>query len=385
MNFIMKRCRRVEAYLDNSATTRPCRAAAEAMLAAMETVWGNPSSLHQKGWEAQRLVRDAKDALAKALSCRPAEVLFTGSGTQANNLAVLGAAHAQKKKGNTVVVSAVEHPSVMKAAERLAQEGFDVQKIPVDRYGTIDLETAERLIDAGTVLVSVMKVNNELGTVEPVEALRPILRRKQSPALLHVDAVQAFGKLPVSVSRLGADLVTVSAHKVHGPKGVGALFVKTGVRLTPTVVGGEQEGGAFPGTEATPAIAGFGAAVKAMRIPPIEQIAALRDGFVSKLRALPQVMLNSGDDALPYIINFSLPGWRSDTVLNALSDRGVYVSSGSACARGHRSPVLTATGLDVRRIDGAIRVSLCDETTAAELDACFEAVRAAIATLRNKS
>ena len=375
----------MEAYLDNSATTRPCRAATQAMQTAMETLWGNPSSLHQKGWEAQQLVRDAKDALSKQLSCRPAEVLFTGSGTQANNLAVLGAAHAQKKKGNRGVVSAVEHPSVMKAAERLLQEGFDVQKIPVDRYGTIDLDTAEQLIDETTVLVSVMKVNNELGSVEPVEALRPILRRKQSPALLHVDAVQAFGKLPVSVSRLGADLVTVSAHKVHGPKGVGALFVKTGVRLVPTVVGGEQENGVFPGTEATPAIAGFGAAVKAMKIPPLEQIRAKRDLFAEKLCTLPQVALNSGDDALPYIINFSLPGWRSDTVLNFLSDRGVFVSSGSACAKGHRSPVLTAAGLSVDRIDGAIRVSLCDETTQDELNACFEAVRAAVATLRNKS
>lgn len=376
---------RLEAYLDNSATTRPCRAAIEATVTAMERLWGNPSSLHQKGWEAQQLVKQAKEALAQKLSCRPGEVLFCGSGTQANNLAVLGAAHAQKKKGNRVVISAVEHPSVMKAAERLAQEGFDVQKLSVDRYGTIDLEEAERLIDANTVLVSVMKVNNELGTVEPVEGLRPILRRKQSPALLHVDAVQAFGKLPLSAAKLGADLITVSAHKVHGPKGVGALYVKEGVRLTPTVVGGEQEGGVFPGTEATPAIAGFGAAVRAMKIPPIEKIQALRDAFAAKLRTLDAVVLNSGDDALPYIVNFSLPGWRSDTVLNVLSDRGVYVSSGSACAKGHRSPVLTAAGLPVERIDGAIRVSLCDETDAHALDACFEAVRFATQTLRKKS
>ncbi len=375
----------MEAYLDNSATTRPCSAARQAMIVAMDTVWGNPSSLHQKGMDAGELLRDARTAVANALSCRPKEIVFTSGGTEANNLAVFGAAHAGRKRGRRVVVSAVEHPSVMKAFERLRDEGFDVCVLPVDAYGKISLADAETVIDEETILVSVMAVNNELGTIEPVEDLRRIIRSKHAPALLHIDAVQAFGKLPLSVNRLGADLLTVSAHKIHGPKGVGALFVKDGVRLVPTAVGGEQETRVRPGTEPMIAIAGFGAAVKAMRIPPLETIRELTDDFKQRLSALPEVVFNSGEDALPYIINFSLPGWKAETVLNFLSDRGIYVSVGSACAKGHRSPVLTAAGLDVRRMDSAIRVSLSDETTAEELAYCADGIAEAIRTLRKIS
>lgn len=375
----------MEAYLDNSATTRPCSAARQAMIAAMDTVWGNPSSLHQKGMDAGTLLRDARTAVANALSCRPKEIVFTSGGTEANNLAVFGAAHAGRKRGRRVVVSAVEHPSVMKAFERLRDEGFEVCVLPVDAYGKISLADAEALINEETILVSVMAVNNELGTIEPVADLRRIIRSKHAPALLHIDAVQAFGKLPLSVNRLGADLLTVSAHKIHGPKGVGALFIKDGVRLVPTAVGGEQEARVRPGTEPMIAIAGFGAAVKAMRIPPLETIRALTDDFKQRLSALPEVVFNSGEDALPYIINFSLPGWKAETVLNFLSDRGIYVSVGSACAKGHRSPVLTAAGLDVRRMDSAIRVSLSDETTAEELAWCADGIAEAIRTLRKIS
>ena len=375
----------MEAYLDNSATTRPCQAAKDAMLRALDVVWGNPSALHQNGLDAENMIKEAHRILASALSCQPNELVFTSGGTEANNLAILGAAHAQRKKGNRVVVSAVEHPSVMKAFDRLRDEGFDVCVLPVDRYGKISITDVEAAVDARTILVSVMMVNNELGTVEPVEALRPMLKRKRSPALLHIDAVQAFGKLPVSVRALGADLLTVSAHKIHGPKGVGALFVKDGVRPVPIMVGGEQQGRLRPGTEPTVAIAGFGAAVKAMERPPLSEVQKKRDVFVRGLTALPEVVLNSGDDALPYIVNFSLPGWRSEMILNFLSDCGVYVSAGSACAKGHRSPVLTAAGLSAERMDSAIRVSLSDETTDEELSYCLKNIEAAVHTLRKKS
>lgn len=375
----------LEAYLDNSATTKPCTGARKRLLEAVDLLWGNPSSLHQKGLEAQLLLEEARAFIAKCLSCRESELYFTSGGTESNNLAVFGAANAMKRKGNKIVVSSVEHPSVSRAFDKLESDGFTVVRLPVDRFGVVPVEEIENAVDESTVLVSMMAVNNELGSVEPVEALSRIVKEKHSPALIHVDAVQAFGKLPLNVKKLGVDLMSVSAHKIHGTKGAGALFVKASVRLAPHIFGGGQEKNVRPGTEPLPAIAAFFGAAEELDIKKsLPAVTALRDGFVKKLSALDGVVINSGADALPYIVNISLPGRPAEAVLNFLSSRGIYVSSGSACAKGRRSPTLTAAGLESERVNSSLRISLSRFTTEDELDFCLEGIEEALRAIRKK-
>ena len=375
----------LEVYLDNSATTKPCPGARKRLLEAVDLLWGNPSSLHQKGLEAQLLLEGARAFIAKCLSCRESELYFTSGGTESNNLAVFGAAKAMKHKGKRIVVSSVEHPSVSRAFDKLESDGFTVVRLPVDRFGVVPVEEIENAVDESTVLVSMMAVNNELGSVEPVEALSRIVKEKHSPALIHVDAVQAFGKLPLNVKKLGIDLMSVSAHKIHGTKGAGALFVKDSVHLAPHIFGGGQEKNVRPGTEPLPAIAAFFGAAEELDIKKsLPAVTALRDGFVKKLSALDGVVINSGADALPYIVNISLPGRPAEAVLNFLSSRGIYVSSGSACAKGHRSPTLTAAGLESERVNSSLRISLSRFTTADELDFCLEGIEEALRAIRKK-
>ena len=375
----------MEVYLDNSATTKPCPGARKRLLEAVDLLWGNPSSLHQKGLEAQLLLEEARAFIAKCLSCRESELYFTSGGTESNNLAVFGAAKAMKHKGKRIVVSSVEHPSVSRAFDKLESDGFTVVRLPVDRFGVVPVEEIENAVDENTVLVSMMAVNNELGSVEPVEALSRIVKEKHSPALIHVDAVQAFGKLPLNVKKLGVDLMSVSAHKIHGTKGAGALFVKDSVHLAPHIFGGGQEKNVRPGTEPLPAIAAFFGAAEELDIKKsLPAVTALRDGFVKKLSALDGVVINSGADALPYIVNISLPGRPAEAVLNFLSSRGIYVSSGSACAKGHRSPTLTAAGLESERVNSSLRISLSRFTTADELDFCLEGIEEALRAIRKK-
>ncbi len=375
----------LEVYLDNSATTKPCPGARKRLLEAVDLLWGNPSSLHQKGLEAQLLLEGARAFIAKCLSCRESELYFTSGGTESNNLAVFGAAKAMRHKGKRIVVSSVEHPSVSRAFDKLESDGFTVVRLPVDRFGVVPVEEIENAVDESTVLVSMMAVNNELGSVEPVEALSRIVKEKHSPALIHVDAVQAFGKLPLNVKKLGIDLMSVSAHKIHGTKGAGALFVKDSVHLAPHIFGGGQEKNVRPGTEPLPAIAAFFGAAQELDIKKsLPAVTALRDGFVKKLSALDGVVINSGADALPYIVNISLPGRPAEAVLNFLSSRGIYVSSGSACAKGRRSPTLTAAGLESERVNSSLRISLSRFTTADELDFCLEGIEEALRAIRKK-
>ena len=375
----------LEVYLDNSATTKPCPGARKRLLEAVDLLWGNPSSLHQKGLEAQLLLEEARAFIAKCLSCRESELYFTSGGTESNNLAVFGAAKAMRHKGKRIVVSSVEHPSVSRAFDKLESDGFTVVRLPVDRFGVVPVEEIENAVDENTVLVSMMAVNNELGSVEPVEALSRIVKEKHSPALIHVDAVQAFGKLPLNVKKLGVDLMSVSAHKIHGTKGAGALFVKDSVHLAPHIFGGGQEKNVRPGTEPLPAIAAFFGAAEELDIKKsLPAVTALRDGFVKKLSALDGVVINSGADALPYIVNISLPGRPAEAVLNFLSSRGIYVSSGSACAKGRRSPTLTAAGLESERVNSSLRISLSRFTTADELDFCLEGIEEALRAIRKK-
>lgn len=375
----------MEAYLDNSATTKPCNGAKKRLNEALDLLWGNPSSLHEKGLSAQLLLEDARDAVSKVISCEKSELYFTSGGTESNNIAVFGAAHAMQRKGKRVVVSPVEHPSVAKAFDALEKDGFEVVRLPVDRFGLVSYESLLEAIDEKTVLVSMMAVNNELGTIEPIEKLSRAVKAKNSPALIHVDAVQAFGKIPLNVKKLKIDLMSVSAHKIHGVKGAGALFIRKGVRLAPHIFGGGQEKDIRPGTEPLPAIAAFYGAVEELSTAQsLKKLTALRDGFVSVLSALDGVVINSSADSLPYIVNISLPHLPSEAVLNFLSSRGVYVSSGSACAKGHQSPVLTAAGLEKERVDSSLRISLSRFTTEQELEMCIDGLSEALGTIRRK-
>lgn len=375
----------MEAYLDNSATTPLCKKAKDEMVNAIENTWGNPSSLHEKGIEADLLLKKARKTLSALLSCTEKEVFFTSGGTESNNLAIFGATRANKRKGNRIITSAVEHPSVMKAFDRLEAEGFEVIRIPTDKKGFIDTRALEDAINEKTVLISIMAVNNEVGTIQPVQEISKIVKLKGAPALIHVDAVQAFGKLPLAPKKWGIDLMSVSSHKIHGPKGVGALFVKEGTKLSPVAAGGGQERDIRPGTEPMPAIAGFLGAMQELKInESLSRLTELRDYLVSELNKKDGVTVNSPENALPYIVNLSLAGLRSETVLNFLSDMEIYVSSGSACSKGHKSPVLTAMGLDDSIIDSSLRVSMSRFTTKEQLDYFLDAVDMAQKVIRKK-
>jgi cysteine desulfurase len=372
-----------EAYLDNSATTVVCPEAAEKALMMMTRCYGNPSSLHSKGIEAERELMAAREAVAAQLRVQPREVVFTSGGTEANNLALFGAAEAQKRRGRRIVTTQMEHSSVLAAAHALERQGFEVVYLQPGADGRITEEQLMEAVNAETILVSVMAVNNEVGAVQPLTAARRAIRRRQAPALLHTDAVQAFGKLALYPEKLGVDLLSLSGHKIHAPKGVGALYIAPGARILPRQFGGEQERGLRPGTEAAPLIAALGEAVRAL--PPVEEEAAHMQALAAyckeRLCAIPGVFLNSPADAAPYILNFSLGRVRSETMLHFLAARGVFVSGGSACARGKLSHVLESMGLPRERIVSAVRVSFSRYNTKEDVDQLAEGVRAGLRDL----
>ena len=372
-----------EIYLDNSATTRVCEKSAEKVLELMTQCYGNPSSLHKKGLEAQREVAHARQAVAVSLGAQPREIIFTSGGTEANNLAVLGGAAAGRRRGKRIVTTAIEHPSVLEPMRQLEKEGFEVVFLTPDADGRVPEEAVLKAVTGDTILISVMAVNNELGSIQPIEVLKKAVKRAGAPALVHVDGVQAYGKLPLRPEKLGIDLLTVSGHKIHGPKGVGALYVSKNARILPRTFGGGQERELRPGTEAAPVIAGLGAAVE--ELPDWRQaysrMEKLRDYTLQKLSGLEGVEVNSPVEGLPYLLNFSALGIRSETMLHFLAQRGIYVSSGSACAKGKQSHVLKAAGLPDSRISSAIRVSFSRENTERDADALAEGVREGLACL----
>lgn len=376
----------MEAYLDNSATTCLCSSAKEKMVEAINKYYGNPSSLHGVGTVAQHQLDAARAAVARSLSCEPEEIVFTNSGSLANNAAIFGAAHALRRRGNRIVTTCVEHPSVSECMAQLEKEGFEVIYLKVDKSGRINKSELMQAVNSKTVLISLMYVNNEVGSIMPVETARLAVKKNGAPALIHCDAVQAYGKLPIKPSRLGVDLMSASAHKINGPKGVGFLYVRKGVRIAPYVFGGGQEGKIYSGTQPMPAIMGLHGAVDELPelSSQLEKTKALRDYFVSELRKIDGVLINSDEDALPYIVNISAPGHPSQTMLNFLSDSGVYVSGGSACSKGHRSKVLTAMGIEPERIDSALRISFSRFTTREEIDMLLCALENAVSTLRKK-
>ena len=374
----------MEIYLDNSATTKVCPEAVNEMTETLTHSWGNPSSLHKKGVEASRVLENARLRLARAFSCSPDEVYFTSSGTTANNTAIFGAVYANRRRGNRIVTTSLEHPSVNEAMKRLEEQGFEVIRLRPDKFGRFSLNDLYSVINKNTILVSIMMVNNELGTINPVQNIKTAVIRSGAPALIHVDAVQAFGKIHVKPSKIGADLISVSSHKIHGPKGAGALYIRKGVRIKPYVVGGGQENGVYSGTEAMPNIAGFGAAAAQLGDidASLEKVRGVRDRFIEKVTRIPGVYINSPSDSLPYIINMSVTGLPSQTIVNSLSEREIYISAGSACKRGHDSEVLKAIGLPSDRTHSAIRISMSRFTTDEEMNALVDALAAAVSRIR---
>lgn len=374
-------------YLDNSATTQVCEEAADAAYRMMRENYGNPSSLHKAGIRAETAVEEARGIIADSLSVQPKTIYFTSGGTEANNTALFGAAQALKRRGDRVIVSAIEHSSVYESAKRLAELGFDVQFAPVTEQGVVDIDALKVLLTDKTILVSIMTVNNETGAIQPIERIAKLVHKNCPVALFHSDAVQAYGKMPVKPKKLGADLVSISAHKIHGAKGCGALYIRDGARILPLLYGGEQQKKLRPGTESAPLIAAFGAAAAAV-FPDLslhtDHIKKLNRYALDQLQAIDDVAVNSPIDALPYIINISVAGIRSETMLHHLEESGVYVSSSSACAKGKRSYVLEAMGLPDDRIDSSLRISFSRYNTTEDIDALIEGLQSGIATLQRK-
>ncbi len=360
----------MEAYLDNSATTPLCREAVDKINFALTSCWGNPSSLHANGIAASELLEESRGIIAKKLSCEPEEIVFTSGGTQSNNIAILGAANALKRRGSRIITTSVEHSSVEEPIKYLENQGFDVIRLRVNEGGLIDERQLYAATNPSVVLISIMYVNNEVGTIQPVEFAKRAAMHAGANALIHCDAVQAFGKMPIKPYNMGVDLMSVSSHKIHGPKGAGALFIKKGTRLAPHTLGGLQENKIRPGTEPMPAIAGFAAAANALPdyTSGLEHAGGLRDYFIKNVSSMENIKINSPLNALPYVTNISVLGIPSEVMLNYLSNMGIYVSSGSACSKGNKSRVLRAMGLNEERINSAIRVSFSRFTTKEEID-----------------
>ena len=375
-----------EHYLDNSATTQVLPAVAEKAVELMVKEFGNPSSLHTRGFQARKLLEEARAQVADALGAQPEEITFTSGGTESNNLVLFGAAQARRRLGNKIVTTAAEHDSVLNPCRALEQQGFQVVYLKPDSTGRLWEEALAQAIDEKTILVSVMLVNNETGAVFPVEAAGKAIRRKKAPALLHTDAVQGFGKLPFTVKRLGVDLLTLSGHKIHAPKGIGALYVKKGVRVLPRTLGGGQERGLRSGTESVPLICALGEAVK--QLPParetLERVGELNSLLRQHLAQLPQVTIHSREEGLPYVLNFSAGRVRGETMLHFLAERGVYVSSGSACGRAKPSHVLEAMGLPKEQVESALRVSFSRFSTREDVEALAEGLKLGLETLAHR-
>ena len=369
-------------YLDNSATTMVSPEAAKKALEMMTEVFANPSSLHAFGIRAEAEVEAARKAVAAQLGCSDEEILFTSGGTEANNLALFGIADARKRRCRKIVVSSVEHSSVIEAAKKLENDGFTVVYVAPRADGIIHPEDVAAAVGDDTSLVSVMRVNNETGAVMPVADIFEEVRDVNPDVICHTDAVQAFGKLECKVKKLGADLLTVSAHKVHAPKGCGALYIKKGVRLVPRQYGGEQQKKRRPGTEAAQTIAAFGVACEQFDIRAnAAYVRQLNDYAKEKLLAIEGVVLNSPADALPYVLNITAGRVRSETMLHHLEKREIYLSSGSACAKGKPSHVLSAMGYDKDRADSALRVSFSKYNTKEDIDALAEGIAIGLRTL----
>ena len=365
-------------YLDNSATTKPCKDAVEAVTNALTEGWGNPSALYDFGIDAAHALRNARTRVASAMGAEPDRVFFTSGGTEADNWALTGTVKRFGKRGKHIITTAIEHHAILNCAKELEAQGFDVTYLQPDEQGRISLDSLKAALRKDTILVSIMMVNNETGALMPIAQMSKLTHRICPDAVFHTDAVQGFLKVPFQAKTLGADLISVSSHKVHGPKGAGALYISPRLKSFPALlVGGGQENNLRSGTEATPAILGFAAACaycSATLGQDIQQEKELLDGLIAKLCKLSGVKINGAHDA-PHILSLSIPGIPTQNSINILQDSGICVSAGSACAKGHRSHVMTAMKLAPEIIDGSFRVSICRDTTAEELDKLVEVIQ----------
>ena len=368
-------------YLDNSATTKPCPEAVEAVNQALTQQWGNPSALYGFGIEAAHDLRAARQQIAAALGAEPDRVFFTSGGTEADNWAILGTVKRLGKRGKHIITTAIEHHAILNCTKELESQGYRVTYLKPDSQGRITVEALKAALTPDTILVSVMMVNNEVGSVSPIRELARLTHRICPDAVFHTDAVQGFLKIPFQAKALGADLISISSHKVHGPKGAGALYISPRLKSFPALMlGGGQEGGYRSGTEATPAIFGFAAACRAVSATFREDTArerAMLEALVQKLSGLPGVRINGCHEA-PHILSLSVPGVPVQNTINLLQDASICVSAGSACAKGHRSHVLTAMGIRPEIIDCTFRVSLCKDTTQEELDKLVQTIKEGI-------
>lgn len=373
-------------YLDNSATTKPCEKAINALNYALNEVWGNPSSLYNLGLDAENLINDTRAKIADMINAREDEIYFTGSGTEANNLSIIGAVNLMKRRGKRIVTTSVEHPSVLNTCKYLSEQGFEVTYIKPEPDGNLSAEKVLSAVDEKTILVSVMLVNNETGCIFPVSDIVEGLKSKKSIALMHTDCVQAFGKMPIDLSELGVDLLTASGHKIHGPKGIGILYKKKNLNIKPIIYGGGQEKGLRSGTESVPLIAALGGAVDELTVnATLNKVKELHSYAYNKLSAIDGILINSPkENTLPFVINISVKGLRSETLLHFLEKKEIYVSSGSACSKGKGSHVLNEMGLGNDRTDSALRISFSRFNTTDEIDALCKSLTEAQNTLRKK-
>ena len=365
-------------YLDNSATTKPCREAVEAMTAAMVESWGNPSALYGFGIDTAHALRDARRKVAAALGAEPDRVFFTSGGTEADNWAIYSTVKRYGKRGKHIVTTAIEHHAVLNCMKDLESKGFEVTYLQPDALGNISAANLKAALRKDTILVSVMMVNNEAGSVMPIAQMAKLTHKLCPDAVFHTDAVQGFLKIPFQAKSLGADLISISSHKVHGPKGCGALYISPRLKSFPALLlGGGQEAGYRSGTEGTPAIFSFAAACEAVSAAFKEDYRHEKEllaYLVEELSALPGLQINGAHEA-PHILSLSIPGVPTQNTINILQDHGICVSAGSACAKGHRSHVLEAMKVSPEAMDGSFRVSLCRDTTRQELELLVDVIR----------
>ena len=364
-------------YLDNSATTKPCSAAVSAMTAALTESWANPSALYEFGIQSARQLRDARHKVASALGAEPDRIFFTSGGTEADNWAIMGTVKRFGKKNKHIITTAIEHHAVLNCMKELESQGYEVTYLQPDHLGNITLATLRDALRPDTILVSVMMVNNEVGSVMPIAQMAKLTHKICPDAIFHTDAVQGFMKIPFNAKTLGADLISISSHKIHGPKGAGALYISPRFKSFPALLhGGGQENGFRSGTEAMPAILGFAAAASECARTFQEDIKkekALLEYIVGKLTGITGITINGAHDA-PHILSLSIPGVPTQNTINILQDHGICVSAGSACAKGHRSHTLTALGLSPDAMDSSFRISLCRDNTEEELDTLVQVI-----------
>lgn len=370
-------------YLDNSATTKPCKKAVEYLNIALEENWGNPSSLHILGMNAEDTVKASRIAVAKTLNANENEIIFTSCGSEANNMAFMSALY-RKNRGNRIITTTIEHPSVLEAAKRMEDLGFEVIYLKPNSNGVISLDDLKSALNNKTLLVSIMLVNNEIGTIQPIEQAAKLTKELAPFAYFHTDAVQGYGKMPINLQKLGIDMLTASGHKVHAPKGIGFLYKSKKCHIAPFIVGGGQEDGMRSGTECVPLIAALHGAVEDLPNPQ-SQLLKMRELYSyakDKLTADGDIIVNSFNDGLPYILNISIPGYRSETMLHFLESKGIYVSSGSACAKGSTSYVLKEIGANESLQDSMLRISFNHLTTIDDIDKLYDALTIAKKQIR---